>query len=43
VYEGTSECEAQAGFEEFPTCVSVQDEKNEDIIRKTSDSGGVCS
>jgi hypothetical protein len=32
VYEGTSECEAQAGFEEFPTCVSVQEEKIEDII-----------
>ena len=43
VYECSSECEAQAGFEEYPTCISVQEEKIEDIIWKTSDSGGVCS
>jgi hypothetical protein len=43
VYEGTSECGAQAGFEKFPTWAPVQEEKTEDIIRKRSVSGGVCS
>ena len=43
VYEGTSECEAQAGFEEFPTWAPVQKEKNEDNIWKTTVSEGVCS